>query len=139
MSSRPPTTPGAPPSPPDDGSGSKQLGSGTNPASMGRMASREPGWIRKLLPFLLRHKPSLGLTFFAALSGMLAQALSPLVMRMIVDDAIFSSRRPLAPLLAMLVGLGVFRFAIGFVRRYFGSKVGVAVDFDLRNAIYEHL
>jgi ATP-binding cassette subfamily B protein len=88
------------------------------------MANREPGWIRKLLPYLLRHKPSLSLTFFAALSGMLAQALSPLVMRMIVDDAILTRERALAPLLAVLVGLGVFRFGIGFVRRYFGSKIG---------------
>jgi ATP-binding cassette subfamily B protein len=103
------------------------------------MADREPGWIRKLLPFLFRHKPSLVLTFGAALSGMLAQALSPIVMRTIVDDAILHRHRPLGPLLLVLVGLGVFRFGIGFVRRYFGSKVGVAVDFDLRNAIYDHL
>ncbi len=103
------------------------------------MRNREPGWIRKLLPYLLRHKPSLGLTFLAALSGMAAQAVSPLVMRAIVDDAILHQRRPLLPLLAILVGLGVFRFGIGFVRRYFGSKVGVAVDYDLRNSIYDHL
>ena len=99
----------------------------------------ERGWVRKLLPYLLRHKLSLFLTFGAAVSGMAAQALSPLVMRTIVDDAILERRRPVGPLLVLLVGLGLFRFAIGFVRRYFGSRIGVAVDYDLRNAIYDHL
>ena len=91
------------------------------------------------MPHLLRHKPSLSLTFVAALTGMLATAVSPMVMRIIVDDAILERKRPLAPLLLVLAGLGVFRFGIGFVRRYFGSKTSVAVDYDLRNAIYEHL
>jgi ATP-binding cassette subfamily B protein len=60
-------------------------------------------------------------------------------MRTIVDDAILHASRPIIPLLFGLLGLGVVRLLIGFVRRYFGAKVGTGVDFELRNTIYDHL
>src|SRR5687767_11607109 len=106
---------------------------------MADVSEREPGWIRKLMPYLLNHKGSLSLTFVAALTSMFATAVSPMVMRTIVDDAILSDKRSLGPLLGLLISLGLVRFGIGFVRRYFGSKVSTAVDYDLRNSIYEHL
>ncbi|MGH9198833.1 MAG: ABC transporter ATP-binding protein, partial [Acidimicrobiia bacterium] len=92
-----------------------------------------------MFPFILRDRTSLLLTFAAAVTGMLATAASPTLMGVIVDDSILSDRRPLLPLLGMLLGLGLWRFGIGFVRRYFGSKVSASVDYDLRNAIYDHL
>ena len=97
------------------------------------------GWIRRLLPFLLRQRVELTLTLLAAIAGMGATAVTPMVMKAIVDDAILQQREPIGPLLLALVGIGLFRFGIGFVRRYFASKVAVKVDYDLRNAIYEHL
>jgi ATP-binding cassette, subfamily B, bacterial len=33
----------------------------------------------------------------------------------------------------------VVRFAIGFVRRYAGARAGVAVEYDMRNDVYDHL
>lgn len=100
---------------------------------------RPRGWLRSLLPFLFKHTPGLAITFGAALAGMAAQAVAPLLMKVIVDDAIINQRRPIGPLLLALLAVGGFRFGIGFVRRYFGARVAAAVDYDLRNAIYDHL
>lgn len=107
--------------------------------SSGPLPVTSGGWIRRMFPFILKDRLSLVLTFAAAVIGMLATAASPTLMGTIVDESILSQRRPLAPLLAILVGLGAVRFGIGFVRRYFGSRVAAAVDYDLRNAIYDHL
>lgn len=52
--------------------------------------ARVPGWLRRLAPDVLRSKSRLVLTFGAALTGMIAQAVAPLVMRTIVDDAILA-------------------------------------------------
>ncbi len=97
------------------------------------------GWLRRLAPYLFRNRASLIVTFAAAITGMTAQAVAPLLMQAIVDDVIIARHRALAPLLGALVGIGVARALVGFVRRYYGSKVGVNVDFHLRNDIYEHL
>ena len=45
----------------------------------------------------------------------------------------------MAPWLVLLVAAGVSRFVAAYIRRYVGGRVGLDVQYDLRNAIYEHL
>ena len=98
-----------------------------------------PGWMRRMLPYLLPHRGDLALVFGAALLGMLATAVSPLVMKAVIDDTILADRRPIVPLLGALLGLGVVRLVLSFVRRYGAGRVGINLEYDLRNAIYDHL
>ena len=44
------------------------------------------GWIRGLLPFLANHRRNVALAFGAAVVGMVIQALTPVVEKVIVDD-----------------------------------------------------
>jgi ATP-binding cassette subfamily B protein len=102
------------------------------------------GWIRRLWPYLRRHRRDVVLVFGAALIGMAATSVLPLLMRSVVDDAILPSLdgRPgqsLAPLLLAMVGLGVLRFVLSYVRRYGAGRLGIDVEYDLRNDIYDHL
>ena len=53
----------------------------------------EPGWIRRMMPFLRPHWRDLALVFGAALGSTLATVVLPLVTRTIVDDAIMTSAR----------------------------------------------
>jgi ATP-binding cassette, subfamily B, bacterial len=102
-------------------------------------AERTDGWIRRTLPYLLRHRRDLVVVFGAALAGMAVTAAFPLVMRSVVDDAILAERRSIGPLLTVLVGLGIVRFGLSFVRRFGAGRVGIDIEFDMRNEIYEHL
>jgi len=100
---------------------------------------RRPGWVRRLWPYLMAHRRNLEIALGGALVGSGAQAVVPLVERQIVDNVILHHRSPLAPWLALLVGLGVVTFGAAYLRRYRGGRVALDVQYDLRNAMYEHL
>ena len=104
----------------------------------------EKGWVRRMWPYLARHKKDLFLVFGAALGGMAATSVIPLVMRAVIDDAIVphlagEPADPIGPLLTALVCLGVVRFGLSFVRRYGAGRLGVDIEYDMRNDIYDHL
>ena len=87
----------------------------------------------------MAHRRNLEIALGGALVGSAAQAVVPLVERQIVASVILHHRSPLAPWLALLVGLGVVTFAAAYLRRYRGGRVALDIQYDLRNAMYEHL
>ena len=97
------------------------------------------GWIRRLAPYLRAYRRQVLLTFGAALAGLAVTALTPVIQKVIVDDAILTSRRSLALWLGLLVAAGLFRFGAAHVRRYLGGAVALGVQYDLRNDIYARL
>jgi ATP-binding cassette subfamily B protein len=74
-----------------------------------------------------------------SIAGQAVAALTPIVEKIIVDDVIGTHRRSLAPYLALLVLAGLFGFGAAYVRRYYGGRVALDVQFDMRNAVYERL
>jgi len=102
-------------------------------------AATEPGWVRKLWPFLKRHKRHVLVAFGVAIAGQVITSLLPLVQRAIIDDTITTQTRPVAPLLVLLVGLAAVNFFFQYVRRYSGGRYGIDVQNDLRNALFERL
>ncbi len=97
------------------------------------------GWVRRLSGYVLVHKRNLVIAFAGALVGSLAQVIVPLIERQIVDNVIVRHSSPLAPWLAALLGLGVVTFVGAYFRRYRGGRVALDVQYDLRNAMQEHL
>jgi len=98
------------------------------------------GWIRRLLPFLAAHKGKAIVAFGISVVGVgLVQGSTPWVERQIVDKVLVAHRDPLAPWLSLLVAFGVLNFVSGYLRRYYGGRVSLDVQYDLRNAIYERL
>jgi ATP-binding cassette, subfamily B, bacterial len=85
-----------------------------------------------------RHRRTLVLALIGAIVGMVATVFGPLVLRSLVDDVV--AGRPLqAAWVAALLGLGVVRFGAALVRRLYAGRVSYDVEYDLRNAVYEHL
>ncbi|CAN5320808.1 hypothetical protein BH09ACT6_BH09ACT6_03090 [soil metagenome] len=99
----------------------------------------EPGWIRRLWRYLLRHRGSLYLSLGAALLGSACQVVIPLVARQIVDNVILVADAPLLPWLSLLVALSAAVFVFSYVRRYRGGQVALEVQTDLRNDMHDHL
>src|SRR5206468_1708786 len=77
--------------------------------------------------------------FGAALAGQLIAGLTPVAEKIITDDVILTHRRSLTPWLVALVAAGAARFGTAYVRRFFGGRVALDVQYDLRNAIYDRL
>jgi ATP-binding cassette subfamily B protein len=98
-----------------------------------------PGWIRRLTTQVWRHRRHVLISFAAAVLGSLGQAVVPLVARRIVDDVIGHEGALLWPWLALLVVIAALVFLFAYLRRYHGGLVGIAVQYDLRNRIHDHL
>ena len=98
-----------------------------------------PGWIRRLAKQVWVHKTNVLISFVAAVLGSLGQAVVPLVARTIVDDVIGQDGARLWPWLALLVVIAVAVFFFAYLRRYRGGLVGIAVQYDLRNRMHDHL
>ena len=98
-----------------------------------------PGWIRRLAGYLLDHRRNVALALAGALLGSACQTLVPLISRQIVDGVIIRHDSPLWPWLALLVGVAVATFGFTYLRRYRGGQVGLQVQYDLRNAMHDHL
>jgi ATP-binding cassette subfamily B protein len=97
------------------------------------------GWVRRLGGYVLVHKRNLVIAFAGAIAGGVAQVIVPLIERQIVDNVILRHSSPLAPWLAALLGLGVVTFVGTYFRRYRGGRVALDVQYDLRNAMQDHL
>ena len=98
------------------------------------------GWIRRLWGYMLRHRRDLTLALAAAVLGSACQAVVPLVERQIVDDVIIARTSPLWPWLVAAARLRRGEpSGFAYVRRYRGGRVALDVQYDLRNAMHDHL
>src|SRR3954452_7633692 len=90
------------------------------------------GWIRRMLPFVLKQRGSLVRTFVAGLVWAGVSTAVPAVERHVVDDVILASRSSLTPWLLLLFALGVTGFVAARTRRFNSSKVMLEVSYGLR-------
>ena len=81
----------------------------------------------------------MALALTGALLGSACQTLVPLIARQIIDGVIIARDSPLWPWLAVLIAVAVARFGFTYLRRYRGGRVGLEVQYDLRNAMHDHL
>jgi ATP-binding cassette subfamily B protein len=101
--------------------------------------SASPGWLRRLSSYCWRYRRNVLLSFGASLLGMAVSSLVPLVPRLIIDDVITTHTKPLTPWAITLVLAAVAVFALTLVRRYWGGKLALDVQHDLRQELFDSL
>jgi ATP-binding cassette, subfamily B, bacterial len=101
------------------------------------MATR--GWLARLIGYCWRYRRHMILAFGSAVVGMAVAALTPLIQRAIVDDAILSRDAPLAPLAALLIGAALVSYVTTFIRRYYGGRLSIDVQHQLRTEMFDAL
>ena len=109
-------------------------GSDHRPAA--NVGPEETGWLRRLFGQCWRYRMQVIIAFGASAVGMTITALVPLVQRRIVDNTIIAHTEPLAPLAAILVLAALVTYGLTFVRRFFGGRLALDVQHDLRNDIF---
>ena len=97
------------------------------------------GWVRRLWAYVDQHRRELYLSLTGALIGGLSQTTIPLAERQIVDGVIVSHTSALWPWLLLIVLLSLLGFGASYLRRYNGGRVALGVQYDLRNAMHDHL
>ncbi|WP_062206778.1 ABC transporter ATP-binding protein [Streptomyces sp. NBRC 109706] len=100
------------------------------------MAEREAGWIRRLVGYCWRHRRDLLLSLIASLVGMAVMALMPLIIKVVIDDVVLGEEGGLALWVGLLLGAAVVVYALTFVRRYYGGRLGIDVQHDLRTEMF---
>lgn len=97
------------------------------------------GWVRRLWSYVWRYRGRVLVAFGAAILATLVTTATPLVERQVIDKVIVARTAPLAPYAAVLVGAGVLRFGLGFLRRFVGGRLALDVQYDLRDDLFRAL
>ncbi|HEV7451238.1 MAG TPA: ABC transporter ATP-binding protein [Pseudonocardiaceae bacterium] len=99
-------------------------------------AANRGGWIRRLAAACWRHPYLTVAALLASAIGVGMEAITPLLARIAVDDAVAGQTSQLGWLVAVLAGSALLRFGTAFVRRYLGGRLSLDVQHDLRHAVF---
>ncbi|MER6414070.1 ABC transporter ATP-binding protein [Streptomyces humidus] len=95
------------------------------------------GWARRLARYAWRHPADVVLALGSSLGGMAVMALVPLVTKVIIDDVIGAHTRDMAPWAGALIAAAVLVYALTYVRRYYGGRLALDVQHDLRTEMFD--
>ena len=100
---------------------------------------RSLSWVRRMMPILRTHRC---LVLFGLGSGVvttLLQIAIPRVAMTAIDEGLVDATRPLGGFVAAMVVLAASRLVFGYVYRLNLHRTSLAIEYDLRTIIYEHL
>ncbi|MEU6030471.1 ABC transporter ATP-binding protein [Streptomyces tauricus] len=95
------------------------------------------GWARRLAGYAWRYPKDVVLSLGASLAGMAVMAVVPLITKVIIDDVVGDHSRDMAPWAGALLGAGVLVYVLTYIRRYYGGRLALDVQHDLRTDMYE--
>ncbi|SFK76245.1 ATP-binding cassette, subfamily B [Streptomyces pini] len=102
--------------------------------------ARRPGWARRLTAYCWRYRRNVLLSLGASLAGMAVMALVPLVTKVIIDDFIVDGGTGggggLGLWIGLLIAAAVAVYGLTYVRRYYGGRLALDVQHDLRTEMY---
>jgi ATP-binding cassette subfamily B protein len=99
---------------------------------------RTKSWIKRATPIVMAHK----LEWFSALIfsflGLIIQVWIPKILQEGITNALINKTQPLHNYVELIAVLGFFTGLFGYISRNNLFKVAYAIEFDLRNILYEH-
>ncbi|MEV0012848.1 ABC transporter ATP-binding protein [Streptomyces sp. NPDC047973] len=104
------------------------------------MAGEEQqGWGRRLTGYAWRYRRNVVLALGSSLAGMGVMAVVPLITKVIIDDVVGDHTRSLGLWTGLLIVAAVIVYIATFVRRYYGGRLALDVQHDLRTEMYDTL
>ncbi|MFF3398054.1 ABC transporter ATP-binding protein [Streptomyces sp. NPDC002659] len=100
------------------------------------MAAADQGWARRLAGYAWRYRRNVVLALGSSLGGMAVMALVPLITKVVIDDVIGDGTRSVAVWTGLLIVGAVVIYALTYVRRYYGGRLALDVQHDLRTEMY---
>lgn len=94
------------------------------------------GWARRLSGYAWRYRRNVLLALGSSLAGMAVMALVPLVTKVIIDDVVVGHTRSLAVWTGLLVVAAALVYVSTYIRRYYGGRLALDVQHDLRTEMY---
>ncbi|MFB7979066.1 ABC transporter ATP-binding protein [Streptomyces vinaceus] len=100
-------------------------------------AGEKRGWARRLTAYTWRYRTNVLLALGSSLGGMAVMALVPLVTKVIIDDVIGDHSKPMGVWAGLLIGAAVLVYVMTYIRRYYGGRLALDVQHDLRTDMYD--
>ncbi|MBT2387909.1 ABC transporter ATP-binding protein [Streptomyces sp. ISL-1] len=98
--------------------------------------SADQGWARRLSGYAWRYRRNVILALGSSLAGMAVMALVPLITKVVIDDVVGDRTSSLALWTGLLVVAALVVYVLTFVRRYYGGRLALDVQHDLRTEMY---
>ncbi|WP_369252308.1 ABC transporter ATP-binding protein [Streptomyces sp. R41] len=95
------------------------------------------GWARRLAGYAWRYPKDVVLALGSSLAGMAVMALVPLITKVIIDDVVGDHTRSMAVWAGALIAAAVVVYVLTYIRRYYGGRLALDVQHDLRTEMYE--
>lgn len=102
----------------------------------GTGVTTERGWARRLWAYAWRHPKDVVLALGSSLAGMAVMALVPLITKVIIDDVISDHTRDMTTWAGLLVAAALVVYVFTYIRRYYGGRLALDVQHDLRTEMY---
>ncbi|MEV0121965.1 ABC transporter ATP-binding protein [Streptomyces sp. NPDC050703] len=97
-------------------------------------------WAKRLAGYAWRYPKDVVLALGSSLAGMAVMALVPLITKVIIDDVIGQDGqgggRSMGPWAGALIGAAVLVYIATYIRRYYGGRLALDVQHDLRTEMY---
>lgn len=95
------------------------------------------GWARRLIGYAWRYRRNVVLALGSSLAGMAVMALVPLITKVVIDDVIGTGTRSIAVWTGLLIAAALVIYAMTYIRRYYGGRLALDVQHDLRTEMYD--
>ncbi|MGW7362365.1 ABC transporter ATP-binding protein [Streptomyces sp. NPDC054841] len=99
-------------------------------------AAAEHSWARRLAGYAWRYRRNVVLALGSSLAGMAVLAGVPLITKVVIDDVIGGHSRSLYVWTGLLVAAAVVIYVLTYIRRYYGGRLALDVQHDLRTDMY---
>jgi ATP-binding cassette subfamily B protein len=96
-------------------------------------------WLRRAYPIVAAHKRSFLTAVILSFVGLVLQVQIPDLLNHAIDNSLVAHTVPLHFYVYWVVALGLIGGIVGYISRTSLYKMAYAIEFDLRNGIYEHL
>jgi ATP-binding cassette, subfamily B, bacterial len=99
-----------------------------------------PGTVRRIAGYARPYRLDLSIFLLAAALDAVVTVLYPVLIGVVIDKGIVPKRTDVVLIVAGIVaGLAVFDAFLGIVQRYFTSRVGEGLIYDLRTQVFGHV
>jgi ATP-binding cassette subfamily B protein len=96
--------------------------------------------IRRVVTYIRPYLRPLIAFLVSVIIGSIATAVTPLLLKVLIDEAIPHHDRHLVMLVALgAVGLAIFNAVLSLAQRYYSARIGEGLIYDLRVKLFDHV
>jgi ATP-binding cassette subfamily B protein len=98
------------------------------------------GTLKRIFSYALPYRKFLAIFIFTVVIDAILIVATPLLLRSLVDDGVIPGRPDIVTRLALIVAaLAIADAAFSMLGRWFSSRIGEGLIYDLRSQVFEHV